>query len=180
MKINLGCGFNKIEGFINCDSNKRCDPDKVIDLVKVKLPFKDNEVEEVVANYFFETLGDNFLPMMKEIYRVCNNGALVTITFHHPRNDAFFANPRNIRPLSLDGFRHFGKKYAQWYEETQNGALSVALDLDVDFEIVDFKFGIEPEYEAALKENAMQMEALSKRFANVQSQVGIKLMVIKE
>ena len=180
MKINLGCGFNKLNDFVNCDSNKRCKPDKVVDFSKGKLPFKDSEVDEVFANCFFEKLGDNFYDIMKEIYRVCKSGAFVDINFIHPRNDLFYSNPEFVRPLSIDIFRHFSKKYAQWYEETQKKGLSVALDLDVDFEIVDFRFGIESEYEQTLKENNPgQMEALSRRFANVQNEINVKLVVIK-
>jgi predicted SAM-dependent methyltransferase len=80
MKINLGCGFNKLSDFVNCDSNKRCKPDKVIDFSKGKLPFKDNEVDEVFANCFLEKLGDNFYDIMKEIYRfiVCENVKIFT------------------------------------------------------------------------------------------------------
>ncbi|MCH8945295.1 MAG: hypothetical protein IIA85_00010 [Nanoarchaeota archaeon] len=44
-KLNLGCGFNKIDGYLNCDVSNEVKPDKLVDLNK-KLPFKDNSVEK--------------------------------------------------------------------------------------------------------------------------------------
>jgi len=180
MKINLGCGFNKINGFINCDSNKRCNPDRVIDWSKGKLPFKDNEVNEVCANYFFEKIGDKFFDIIKELYRVCKKGALLNIKFIHPRNDLFYSNPKNIRPVSVDLFRHFSKKYGSHFENTDKKSLSIVFDIDVDFEIIDFQYEIELDFQKTLEENNPgQIEFLSRRFLNVIREVNVKMVVIK-
>jgi hypothetical protein len=32
MKLNLGCGFDKREGWLNVDSFAACEPDKLLDL----------------------------------------------------------------------------------------------------------------------------------------------------
>ena len=34
MKLNLGCGMKKMEGYVNCDKIKEVNPDKVVDLKK--------------------------------------------------------------------------------------------------------------------------------------------------
>lgn len=34
MKLNLGCGRDKIKGYVNCDISKSVNPDKVVDLEK--------------------------------------------------------------------------------------------------------------------------------------------------
>ena len=35
MKLNLGCGRKKLEGFVNIDISDYCEPDMVMDLSKV-------------------------------------------------------------------------------------------------------------------------------------------------
>ncbi len=66
MKLHLGCGLVKKKGYINCDISGKVNPDKVIDLEK-KLPFKDNSVDEILANHVFEHIV-NFVPLMHEIF----------------------------------------------------------------------------------------------------------------
>jgi len=86
-KLNLGCGLKKLDGFLNIDIDKNVNPDKVLDLESGKLPLKDNTVDEVVANYVLEYIGDGFLNLLKEIYRVCESGATVEIRSVHPRHE---------------------------------------------------------------------------------------------
>jgi len=75
MKLNLGCGRKKIKGYLNCDISKEVSPDKVVDLER-KLPFKDNSVDEIVANHVLTHI-KNFVPLMHEIHRICKNGAIL-------------------------------------------------------------------------------------------------------
>ena len=75
MKINIGCGKKKLEGYLNCDISKEVKPDKIIDLEK-PLSFKDNSIDEVVGNHIIECV-HNFIPLMHELRRICRNGALL-------------------------------------------------------------------------------------------------------
>lgn len=45
IKLNLGCGVNKKEGFINIDINPRLNPDMVLDLNSQPYPFKNDSVD---------------------------------------------------------------------------------------------------------------------------------------
>jgi len=53
IKLNLGCGANKLPGFINIDSVKEFNPDLVHDISQ-PLPYGDCSVDEIVADGLLE------------------------------------------------------------------------------------------------------------------------------
>lgn len=83
LKIDLGCGRSKKVGYLGFDIEKFEGVDKVVDLTK-GIPLKSNTVTEVHASHFFEHLYHEDLEfIMREVYRVCNNGAKITIKVPH-------------------------------------------------------------------------------------------------
>ena len=66
VKLNLGCGRDKKKDYINLDSSKNVRPDKVWNLEKTPLPFKNNFVDEVVAEHVLEHI-TNFIPLMHDL-----------------------------------------------------------------------------------------------------------------
>ncbi|HEV7393411.1 MAG TPA: methyltransferase domain-containing protein, partial [Burkholderiales bacterium] len=96
MKLNLGCGYNKLEGYINVDSQPACAPDKVVDLEHFPWPFPDNSVDKIMMTHVLEHLGadkQTFFGIIKELYRVCKPAATVHIIVPHPRHDTFIGDP---------------------------------------------------------------------------------------
>lgn len=80
-KLNLGCGNNYLEGFINLDVNPKAKPDIICNLddPNVKLPFKDGEIDFIYASHIFEHI--RYLPELKlELDRITRfPGGLVVI-----------------------------------------------------------------------------------------------------
>ena len=69
LKLNLGCGFNQLQTYINVDKFPGCNPDQVIDLEKTPWPWPDNSASEICMNHVLEHLGQNpevFLSIVKE------------------------------------------------------------------------------------------------------------------
>jgi predicted SAM-dependent methyltransferase len=90
MKLNLGCGHNRLQGWTNVDMFQECSPDVVVDLESLPWPWADASVERVLFNHSLEHLGQDsrtFLGMMKELYRVCQDGAEIEINVPHPRHE---------------------------------------------------------------------------------------------
>lgn len=54
IKLNLGCGSNKIKGFINIDTEPDCKPDLVLDIINKSLPYKDDTVDEILFFHCIE------------------------------------------------------------------------------------------------------------------------------
>lgn len=76
VKLNLGCGFRKVEGFINIDNRPEVEPDLVHDITQ-GLPYRDNEVDEIVAVDCLEHLERmEVLRLMDEIWRVLKQGGI--------------------------------------------------------------------------------------------------------
>ena len=111
IKINLGSGYKRIDGFINIDNDPAVNPDYVVNLESDKLPFNDSEVNEVIASHILEHIGAGYIPLIKELYRVCEDGAILHITFPYHRSDWYTDDPTHLRPLTSNSFKLFSKKY---------------------------------------------------------------------
>lgn len=81
-KLNLGCGEDYRDGFVNVDINKDVKTDKVVD-IEIGLPFKDNSFDYVYSRHVIEHLHPEKIKfVMDEIHRICKNEAIVE--FHAP------------------------------------------------------------------------------------------------
>lgn len=76
-KINIGAGGEKLLGFISIDIDPAVKPDIVRDIEK-GLPFDSNSVDEIKCSHTLEHIND-LLFVLREFYRVCKNGAKITI-----------------------------------------------------------------------------------------------------
>jgi len=89
MKLHLGCGYDKKEGYVNCDISEEVNPDKIVDINKT-LPFEDNSVEEIFMNHVLEHTPKP-LEVMKEFYRVCKNDAKIKIQVPYFSSESAFS-----------------------------------------------------------------------------------------
>lgn len=71
LKLNLGCGNNKIPDYINIDIEPSVKPDLVWDFISKKLPYNDNTVAEVILIHTIEHIRKDFhQAILQEIHRV--------------------------------------------------------------------------------------------------------------
>lgn len=84
MKLDLGAGKNKKEGFEGVDSIAFDGVDHVVDLTVTPWPFEDNSVDEVHCSHFVEHLtGRERVSFVNELYRILKPGAKATIIVPH-------------------------------------------------------------------------------------------------
>ena len=83
MKLDLGAGINKKEGFIGVDSRGFPGVDVVADLTK-PWPWADETVDEVHCSHMIEHLtAEQRIFFVNELYRVMKKGAKATIVTPH-------------------------------------------------------------------------------------------------
>ena len=98
-RIELGCGSNRRQGFYGIDVRPSASTDLVLDVERQPLPFPDDSIDYVYSSHMFEHLEASGSPIqtLKEIVRVCHNGATVEIwTPYGKSNDGLALGHRNF------------------------------------------------------------------------------------
>ena len=174
MKLNLGSGNKKIDGFINLDIDESTNPDVVCDLNKGVLPFQDNTFDEILAFHILEHIGDGFMDLMKDIYRVSKPDANIHIRIPHHNHWTFHTDPTHVRSITVNTFELFSKEWCEQDKKVNNGSSCYAND--VDFKIVNYSHRPEKEYENLTPDELFKT---SLKYNNVIIESYIQLKVIK-
>lgn len=183
IKLNLGCGTDIKEGYINVD--KYGDPDLVCDLEHFPWPWVDNSVEEIQLYNVLEHLGqttETFLAIMSELYRICAPGAIITITVPHPRHSNFINDPTHVRPITVEGMHLFSKKKNIEWQKAHAANTQLALQRGVDFEVIKEANVLEEPWRTGFesgKLTSQQLSQLSQQYNNVVRDIIIVLKAIK-
>ena len=185
MKLNFGCGLNKIDGFINVDKYESCQPDLVMDVEATPWRFQTSEVDEVLFNHSLEHMGQQaevFLRIIQELYRVCKPGAKVQINVPHPRHDEFLGDPTHVRVVTPGMLNLFSKRNNRYWSNIGAANSPLGLYLDVDFEVRHIDYLLENKYLSMLRDGEIsqeEMETIMKERNNVVTEYRITLEVIK-
>ncbi len=103
-RLNLGCGFDYDHNFTNIDSDdKQFKVDLKLDLETAKLPYEDNSVEIVKCLHILEHI-QNFVALMKEIWRVLKPDGILYIRVPEFGCAAAVADPTHVRFFVPESF----------------------------------------------------------------------------
>ncbi len=141
LRLNLGCGMNRLDGYVNVD--RFGEPDVRHDLEVVPWPWPDDSANEVVLCHVLEHLGRDpqvYLGVMKELYRVCRDGAAIHVIVPHHRHDNFFNDPTHVRAVTADGMTLFSQRLNRDWARHGIANSPLGLYLGVDFEMVGVQF----------------------------------------
>lgn len=112
-RLNLGCGRNPIEGWINLDHMPLPGVDVVADLnacATTPLALDEDSIDEFLLSHLLEHI-PNVLPLMQELHRVAKPGARMTILIPHGASDDAWEDPTHVRPYFPGSFGYFTQPY---------------------------------------------------------------------
>ena len=131
IRLNLGGGEEKMEGFLNIDRVTLPSVDIVADIEK-GIPLPDNSVIEIRANYVLEHIAD--VPaLMQELYRICKPDAKLVIKVPYFKSTAAFKDPTHRSFFTERTFEYFDRDYME------NGKLP-EYALKCDFKVTKFSY----------------------------------------
>ena len=116
MKIDIGCGGKKKEGFIGLDQYLMPGVDHVLDIGAERWPFADESVDEAYSSNFLEhltNLGERFerVHFFNELFRVLRPGAKAFVAIPHWNSERYYGDPTHKEPFSEMGVYYLNKAW---------------------------------------------------------------------
>jgi SAM-dependent methyltransferase len=184
-KLNLGCGFDKRDGFINADGFAACAPDVLMDIETTPWPFEDDAFDYILMKHVLEHVGAafaDFRRIMRELYRVCAPGGRVEIHVPHFRHDTFWADPTHVRAFTPLTFEMMSKRRNDDWIARRANITMLAYALGVDFETDIIAVNYDPAWMKRLNAGEITLEALralSQSQANVIREIKVQMLAVK-
>lgn len=122
-KLNMGCGRDIIDGYVNADSVGLPGVSLISDFSR-PFPFRDNSFSAVNAVNVIEHLPDT-VRVMEEIWRVSKAGAKIHIKVPHYKSSNAFKDPTHRSFFTEDSFEYFDSGEISWYSKARFKVSSV-------------------------------------------------------
>lgn len=113
MKLDIGCGSKKKEGFVGIDQYAMEGVDRVFKVGKEVWPFDEDSIDEVHSSHFVEHLTANErVHFYNELYRVLKPGAKATVIVPHWNSNRAYGDPTHQwPPVSEMSFYYLSKEW---------------------------------------------------------------------
>ncbi|MBK8349860.1 MAG: methyltransferase domain-containing protein [Saprospiraceae bacterium] len=141
MKVELGCGTNKKNGFIGVDSLNLPGVDIVHNIEEGLGIFEDDSVDEIYSAHFLEHI-ENFEFLITEIHRVLKSTGKKVIIVPHFSNPYYYSDYTHKRFFGLYSMDYFSDGNNKYRRKVPN------FYTDVKFKVISrkLKFGAHPFY----------------------------------
>ena len=185
MKLNLGCGFDKREGWLNVDNFPECAPDRMLDIESVPWNLPTDGFDHVLMKHVLEHVGADFAVfagVMRELHRVTAPDGIVEIHVPHVRHDTFWSDPTHVRAFTPLTFRMMSKRQNREWIAARANYTMLALVMDVDFEVESVVQSYDRAWWQKVERGELSREALraeADRSWNVVRELQVRLRAIK-
>ena len=106
-KLNLGCGRDIKQGFINLDSIKLPGVDVVHDIENLPLPFSNEEFDEILCQDVLEHI--KYIPVLKDLHRILKTRGKLSIRVPHFTSKGNYIDPTHKKKFSIYTFGMFAE-----------------------------------------------------------------------
>ena len=185
MKLNLGCGKDYIDGWVNVDFYDDSTCDIKHDLEVFPWPWEDDSVSEIKIIHTLEHLGADwkvYIKILQEMYRVCEDDAEIMVAVPSPWHWNFTSDPTHVRPVTADGLNLFSKEHCQKCIDKEMSETPFAMIYDVDLRPHDVVWIPDESWKKKIENreiSSLEFEKLHSMYRNVVAEFQIPLAVVK-
>lgn len=114
IKLDLGCGENKQNGYVGIDIRKLESVDIVHDIQQVPYPLPDNCCSTILASHIIEHINPSnfgFIKVMNELWRIMAIGGELMIAMPYGLSYGFIQDPTHVNPCNEATFQYFDPKF---------------------------------------------------------------------
>ena len=184
-KINLGCGKDYLDDWVNVDFYDDSTCDIKHDLEVFPWPWEDNSVSEIRIIHTLEHLGADwkvYIKILQEMYRVCEDDAHIQVDVPSPWHWNYISDPTHVRPVTPDGLNLFSKEHCQKCIDEGMSETPFAIIYDVDLRPHDVEWKFDQLWQGKIDRGEIhrsQIEEIHSNYRNVVTEFKIPLAVVK-
>jgi predicted SAM-dependent methyltransferase len=141
-KLNLGCGNNLKEGYINIDVIDY-GGNIIHDLNSFPYPFEDDSFDEIYCSHILEHL-ENFHKSINELYRISKPNGIIKVFAPFFLNTKYFGDPDHKIPFGIrtfDNYEYIKNKKLKFYEKWKLNHRTNYKSM-AQFDILEKKFNV--------------------------------------
>ncbi len=112
-RLNVGCGRNILEGWLNLDVMPLDGVNVVADLdacAEIPLPIEDDTIDEFLLSHVIEHIKSP-LPLMQELWRVAKPNAQLVMRVPHGASDDAWEDPTHVSSYFTGSFGYFSQPF---------------------------------------------------------------------
>jgi ubiquinone/menaquinone biosynthesis C-methylase UbiE len=130
MKLDIGCGNRKKDGYIGVDIVKTPSVDIVCDIRQGLPMIENNSVDEIYCSHILEHIA-NLEEVMKEFHRILKSSGSLIIRVPHCFSPSAFGDPTHCRYFTYETFKNYDKNHTKsYYRDFHFNFISSKIQID--------------------------------------------------
>lgn len=108
IRLDVGCGRNKQDGFVGIDKRPVPEADIVHDLEVFPWPLPDNSCLTIIASHIVEHIKPWLqIDLFNELWRILKMGGQLAVSVPYGNSSGYLQDPTHCSPFNATTFRYF-------------------------------------------------------------------------